>query len=310
MAELNKKIMDSWFEIRSNLENPLKLQDFFALSIEETSEAIEKLHNAVENGIFEYKKNTLTEVFYIIDSLNYSTAALPKLKEAVTNIKCLTYVIIIQRLIVKKLVKIKDREETIHGDEEKKYTFNEIGEIVKSVQSLVLENPEIKKDKRIHNIITQVSKFNSEVESMNKVLSHVPEEKKQGVKTNYSKSLNEIFSKLLSNYKEVIRDLEKKVPRQQHLFNLYDLSIVADGLKKQAEITDRIKTTFLFAEEERFKILDILATLQKFKKEIMQLMENEEKHYYNAAFSESGKRKIKREFCLEIIKILEMPNQV
>ncbi len=313
MAELEKEIIGSWFEIKSNIENINNLRDYFKLTDEELGSTAEKLRSSIEGGIIEYKKSLLNSAFSLIDSLNYDTSSLPLLKETAKNINCLTYVMLIQRLITKKAIKLKyaqneNQENAQEAEPQKQYSIAEIGEIIKEVQELVKADNNLKSNKNVINISIQISKYKRELESMKKIFPNIPPDKRENFRLNYTKTVNDIFLKLLNSYRLLIEEHnlpEENSNRQTHILERYDLSIVSELIKKQAESSDRIKTTFMFADRERFKILETIQTLKTFEKSLNESLLKEEKHYYNMALSESGKREISRQFCLEIIRILE-----
>ena len=313
MAELEKEIIGSWFEIRSNIENIINLRDFFELSENEIRDTAARLRDSVEGGITEYKKSIIKPAFSLIESLNYDTSSLPLLKETAVNINCLTYVILIQRLISKKSIRLKapgnDESEVQDKDEQtREYSLAEIGGIVKEVQDLAGKDPSLKSNKNVINIMLQVNKYRNELETMKKIMPNIPPDKRENFRSNYSKTINDIISKLLASYRLLMTEdnlIQEKENRPVHVLESYDLSITAELLKKQAETADRIRTTLDFADRERFKILETIQTLKPFEKILSESVLKEEKHYYNLSLSDTGKREIGRQYCLEIIKILE-----
>ncbi|MDX9799936.1 MAG: hypothetical protein RBT69_01220 [Spirochaetia bacterium] len=313
MVELEKEIIGSWFEIRSNIENIANLRDYFKLSDEDLKKTAIKLKASIEGGITEFKKTELKSVYNLIASLDYDTSSLHLIKETANNINCLTYVILIQRLITKKAVKLRapqaeEQENEAEKESVRKYSLTEIIEIIKEVQELVKKDPLLKSNKNVINILVQVSKYKKENETMKKILPNIPADKKEIMRLNYSKTLNEIISKLLVSYKALTTEdklIDEKKRENKHILETYDLSIAAELLKKQAETSDRIKTTLVYADREKFRILEIIQTIKQFEKSFNESFAIEEKHYYNMALSEAGKREISRQFCLEIIKILE-----
>lgn len=313
MVELEKEIIGSWFEIRSNIENIGNLRDYFKLSDEDLKKTAQKLKASIEGGITEYKKAEIKSVFNLIASLDYDTSSLHLIKETANNINNLTYVILIQRLISKKAVKLRvpqndEEEKGIEKENLRKYSLTEIVEIIKEVQELVKKDPLLKTNKNVINILVQVSKYKRENETMKKILPNIPAEKIEIIRLNYSKTLNEIISKILISYKALTTEdklIEGKKEQNKHILETYDISIAAELLKKQAETSDRIRTTLNYADREKFRILEIIQTIKQYEKSLTGSFAIEEKHYYNMALSEAGKREISRQFCLEIIKILE-----
>ncbi|MCL2791499.1 MAG: hypothetical protein FWD87_00250 [Spirochaetaceae bacterium] len=314
MSELEKEIIGSWFEIKSNTENITHLRDYFKLSDVEIKNTILKLHESVEDGIIEYKKKAFEKPFSIINSLNFDSTAIPLLKEVANNINCLTYVILLQRLISKKVIKPKvllDQDKDKEEDEiEKNYSVAKVGEIVKEIQDEIKAQPDLKSNKNVTNILIQVQKYKKELESIKKILPNLPPDKQENFRTNSKDAINDILSKLVTSYKALKKETDgmQENSKKLHIFETYDFSPIVELLKKQAEISDRIKVTFNFADREKFKILETVRTIKVFDGKIKEWLKKEYDYYHNVSLSESGKREVSRHFCLEIIRLLEKLN--
>ena len=311
MAELDKEIIGSWFEIKSNIENIINLRDHFDLTDAEIKNTIGKLYISVEEGIIEYKKQIFEKSFSIINSLNFDTTALPLLKETVNDINCLTYVILLQRLIAKKAVKSKISPDKEDNDIERHYSVAEVGEIVKEVQDEIKTHPELKTNKNVINILIQVQKYKKELESIKKILPNLPADKQENFKINSKNTINDILAKLVAGYEAMIKETSgmQEKSTKQNIFDDYDFTPIFELLKKEAEISDKIKVTFNFADRERFKILETLHTLKTLDVKIKESLKKEYDYYHSVSLSEAGKREVSRQFCLETIKILEKQSE-
>ncbi|MCL2480854.1 MAG: hypothetical protein FWF38_03990 [Spirochaetaceae bacterium] len=309
MAELEKEIIGSWFEIKSNTEHLVNLRDYFKLTDKEIKNTIEKLHISVEEGIIEYKKKIFGQPFSIINSLNFDASAMPLLKEVANDINCLTYVILLQRLISKKAVKPKTSQDKEDNVIEKHYSVAEVGEIVKEIQDEIKEHPDLKSNKNVINILIQVQKYKKELESIKKIMPNLPPDKQENFKINSKNAINEILSKLVISYETLLKEANITQKNSKNIFETYDFLPIVEHLKKQAEISDKIKVTFNFADRERFKILETVRTLKAFEEKIKELLKKEYDYYHSVSLSEAGKREISRQFCLETIKILEKQSE-
>ena len=314
MAELDKEIIGSWFEIKSNIENLINLRDHFNLSEAEIKSTIITLYDSIEEGIIEYKQKVFEKPFAIINSLNFDSSAIPLLKETSTNINCLTYVILLQRLISKKAIKTKtsQNEENNESEIEKHYSVEEVGEIVKEIQEATKKQPDLKSNKNVINILIQVQKYKKELESIKKIMPNLPPDKQENFKINSKNAINEILSKLVTSYETLLKEASviQETSKKQYAFETYDFSPIVELLKKQAEISDRIKVTFNFADRERFKILETVQTLKTYGTNIKESLKKEFEYYHSVSLSEAGKREVSRQFCLETIKILEKQSEV
>ena len=309
MAELEKEVIGSWFEIKSNIENIVNLRDHFDLTDAEIKNTIGKLHISVEEGIIEYKKKVFAKSFSIINSLNFDTTALPLLKETANDINCLTYVILIQRLIAKKAVKPKISQ---YKEIEKHYSADEVGEIIKEVQDEIKYHPDLKSNKNVTNILIQVQKYKKELEAFKKIMPNLPPDKQENFKINSKNTINDILAKLVTGYEALIKETSsgmQEKSRKNDIFEDYDFTPIVELLKKQAEISDRIKATFNFADKERYKILETVRTLKSFEEKIKESLKKEYDYYHSVSLSEAGRREVSRQFCFETIKILEKQSE-
>jgi len=307
MSELEKEIIGSWFGVKSNTENITHLREHFKLSDVEIKNTILKLHESVEDGIIEYKRKAFERPFYIINSLNFDSTAIPLLKEVANNLNCLTYVILLQRLISKKIIKPKILQDKEDNDIEENYSVAKVGEIVKEIQDEIKAQPDLKSNKNVTNILIQVQKYKKELESIKKILPNLPHDKQENFKANSKDAINDILSKLVTSYKALKKETDI-MSKKPHIFEAYDFSPIVELLKKQAEISDRIKVTFNFADKEKFKILETVRTIKVFDKKIKEWLKKEYDYYHSVSLSESGKREVSRHFCLEIIRLLEKLN--
>ena len=311
MAELEKEIIGSWFEIKSNLENIINIRDYFELSDTEIKSTIIKLHQSIEEGIIEYKQKIFSEAFALVKSLNFDATAMPLLKETANTINCLTYVILLQRLISKKAVKSKtpqNEEDSLQNEMEKSYSVTEVGEIIKQFQDELKKNPDLKSNKNVINVRIQIEKYKKEIESIKKIMPNLPPDKQENFKINSKTIINDILAKLVTSYETFVKEknAEPEDPKKhEYNFESYDFSPILELLKKQAEISDRIKVTFIFADRERFKILETVQTLKTFEETIKESLKKEADYYHNVSLSEAGRREVSRQFCLETIKLLE-----
>ncbi len=309
MENLQKAITGDWFDIKSVMENYSSLQEFFDFPAEQLKETIDTIYQAVEGGIIEYKKNILNSVFSLTDSLKFDTASLNMLESNIANLKALIYVILIQRLITRKIIKLKtsDNNGENKKPDRKRYTVSDIGNIVREIQTLIKKEPELKSNKNILNILVQINRYKSETESMKNLAKNIPHDKIDNFKANYSQNINKILSSLVNSYILLLdeRKGDADSPKYGNPLEQHDLSITTDLLKKQAENISRIKSTLEYAAKERFRIREIIATSDSIRDRLYSSVEEEKKKYFNMALSENGGRDLSRLVALEIMENLK-----
>ena len=312
MENLQKEITGYWFDLKSVMEHPVELFDYFEFTKTELDSLIEEIYLAVEGGILEYKNSIINSVFSLIESLKYDTAALKRLDEAAEKLKHLTYSVLLERLIAKKAVKYKlrndEKSEKSSSEEENipRVSISDIGNIVKEVQDLLSKDPAVRSDKNIQNILIQVSKYKKENESMKKLINNIPKDKLDNFKANYSQNINNIFSSLINSYKQFIKEKTGEIGQKPlSPLELYDLTIISEILKKQGEEIAAVKSTIDYAAKERFQIREIIMTADSRKAKLKELIEEEKKKLFNIALSEQGAREVSRNLSLEIVENLK-----
>ena len=312
MENLQKTITGDWFDLKSVMEHPVELFDFFEFSKAELNSLIEEIYLAVEGGILEYKSSILNSVFNLTESLKYDTAALNRLDEVADKLKHLTYAVLLERLISKKAVKYKLKNEekpdnnSSEAENSPKVSVSDIGNIVKEIQDLLAKDPAVRADKNIQNILIQVSKYKKENEAMKKLINNIPKDKLDNFKANYSRNINNIFSSLINSYNQFIKEKTgETVKKPASPLELYDLTIISELLKKQGEEIAAIKSTLDYAARERFQIRDIIMTADSRKAKIKELLDEEKKKLFNIALSEQGAREVSRNLSLEIVENLK-----
>ena len=309
MENLKKEITGNWFDLKNVMEHQVELFDYFEFTHEQLEAVIMQIYEAVEEGILEYKQQIINSVFSLTDSLKYDTASLAKLDGLTSALKSLIFTVLIQRLISRKVIKLKSRNEEKTDDgnkEDQNFTVSDIGDIVKEVQALITKNPKVKTDKNIMNILIQVSRYRTENDSMKKLIKTIPSDKLDNLKANYSQNINKILSSLVTSYNIYLKEnTEKEVPKFSNPLEQYDLSIISEVLKKQAEEISAIRSTLDYAARERYRTREILKTIDSRKEKIYKLLDEEKNKYYNLALSDHGSIELSRSLSLEITGILK-----
>lgn len=309
MENLNKEITGNWFDLKSVMEHPVELLDYFDFTHDEIETVTEEIYQAVENGILEYKIRTINSVSELTESLKYDAAGMNRLEEVISSLKSLIYVVLLQRLITKKAVKLKLKSENETEDNEPevpKFTIADIGNIVKEVQDLIAKDPKLKSDKNILNILIQVGRYRTENESMKKLIKNIPKDKLENFKANYSQNINRILGSLVNSYNHFLKE-KAGVPVQKYSNPLeqYDLALTSELLKKEGEELSAVKSTLGYAARERFRTREIILTVDKRMNNLKNLLNEEKKKYFNLALSEQGARELSRYLSLEIIENLK-----
>ncbi len=303
---LTKQIKGDWFEIREGYEDIHTLEDVFGFSLEELKSIVSELRSSVEHGITEYKQRVLSSLFTYLDSLQYDSKGFDRLGERSKEISYLLYVVLIQRLISNGSLTIRTGEDQT-GDEggrsagERKM---EIKDILREIQNRIAQDPSLKQDQAIKNIMLQIGKYRKELDNMKKLAPNILPEKQKAFYGNFKQTFENIADKIREQYSTIqTRDeveAAKEIPSTNPLKNA-DLGSLEQVFTQQGKELSVVRSTLAFAASERYKTRDILTTVTDRKERLDMLLSSETSTYDDINGDE---RALSRAFCNELITVL------
>ena len=313
MEGLRKKIVADWYDIREVLDDVHLLEDAFDFSMQEMKAITEGLRLSVEGGITEYKGKLLAGTYAFLESLEYDSRGFDTLVKRGRELSTIAYISLLQRLIAKGSIKIKDPN--IEALEEMaKDSEEDVKAIMAEVQKRIKEDPAMRHHPSVKNILMQMSIYRRELEKMQNLVKNIPQEKKAAFLANFKNTFAEITDRIRENYREIEKEEEREAAKDipsTHPLKKVDLKSLVKLFGQQGEEFHAIHSTLLFAGEERYKTRDILNTVSERKERTLLLVSTEQRRYAELETSEqNGKTNtskgigIAKAFSAEIIKIL------
>ncbi len=266
MSDLEKSISTGWYEVRTRLDKPDDLFDYLEIEKRDLQQIAEGLRLSVEEGITEYKRSLLHSVMSSLGSLKYDSKAITDLNEQTKKGSYLTFLPILERLIVLGMLRVPaaGEDEAEEGSkpqpEEEPQELPDIKTIVNEVRSLIKEKPELQNNQEIKRIFLQLKYYNSELEKKKSLEPNIPKEKKPSFDANFQSIFDEIHEKIRNAYRNfTAQQAQQNKPESKlPILRRYDFSKCEPIYRKQAEEASRLYHTLHFARRERYQMREIL----------------------------------------------------
>ncbi len=301
--ELTKRIKGDWFEIREGYDDIHTLEDVFGFSVEELSTIVSELRGSVENGVTEYKQRVLSSMFTYLESLQYDSKGFERLGERSKYISYLLYVVLIQRLIANGSIKIRTGEDHEAADEPSEQKM-EIKDILREIQNRIAQDPSLKQDQAIKNIMMQIAKYRRELDNMKKLAPNILPEKQKAFYSNFKQTFEDIADKVREQYRTIQKrdeaEAAQEIPSTNPLKN-GNLDSLEPVLTQQGKELSIVRSTLAFAARERYKTRDILTTITERKDRLNMLISSETSTYKTI---DEDEHSLSRAFCNELITTL------
>ena len=309
MTELEKRVAGDWYDIRTAARDHFDLKDLFKLPGNQLLTHIDKLRHAVEGGIVEYKRSSLSPLFRALESTKYQSLSQNDIEVQVVHTRSLLYLTLIQRLFFDGSLKF-----SVERKPEEKITTADLDlkSILKDINSRISDKPEFSNNPSVKWIHLQAGQYRKERETMQKLLPSVKPENREAFNQNFKKSFSEIFEKIKKSYLEILE--EENPPSEENLNVLARIPVkeLLPNITAQCQCISNIRSTLSFVREEKYKTRAILTRLAEEKNKIHGLFDREMRKYGEFASSsgseenrERGEAAISRKLALEVIRVLE-----
>jgi hypothetical protein len=309
MEELTRRIRGDWFQIREASDDIHKLEDVFSFSLEELKRMVENVRLSVEQGITEYKTVELSAIYSYLESLQYDSRGLDALTEKARGFSFLLYAVLIQRLITNGSIKIKSSFEHENSGKSEGMAASRLDmkEILQEIQQRIAKKPEVRQHPAVTNIFMHVNRYKRELANMKKLAPNILPEKQQAFYANFKNTFNTITQKIQDNYNELLSEDRSEIAKEMaptHPLKRYDLTPFEKLFFEQAKEFSLIRSTLVFAGQERYKTRDILASIVERKERVSMLVATEERKYAELTGQSNNGRSFSRAFGTEIITVL------
>lgn len=293
MSGLTTEIRKNWFVIEEVVRDPDKIIEIFKPSEAELGVMLGDLENSVIEGIFEYKRNTIRAILRPLESLQYDSKAIELLPQQIKTARALMLVTLLQRLYFTGDLKPRGgKTAAAPSQEAAEGPKTGVKEILTYIRNAIDADPEKKKDPEVKKIIMYSKMYQNEIQKLNDILKTVPPGKAASVKENFKNSLTGIVQKMNTSYRNLAvpaEEVPKAIQKTGSILTRFDYSPLSGEIKKQAKIFSEVLTTMTFALNEKFNTREILVALYSRQKEILGLVDREQKLYPDIApFDKEG----------------------
>ncbi|MBN1411219.1 MAG: hypothetical protein JW969_10280 [Spirochaetales bacterium] len=277
MSDLEKRIIGDWVDIKNSLKDSFTLWDYFKKTDLSLEHAISNIKLSVEEGVLEYKKSWMIKVFRFLDEAKFKTFDFEDIAEHKRTMDEILFIVLIQRLVSIGTIRINKGD---GGSAILSADDIEINTILKDILGRIKDDPELKKNLAVKNILVQFSIYHNERETMKKLSPNI----KAGSRSsssfyeNFKTTFDRIFANIRKHYRTFLEE-EAKKDKKLSLLALFPLDKLASVIFNQAKELTRIYSTFRFVLTEKYKPREVLVHLSARKDPSMKLFENEKQVY-------------------------------
>ena len=303
MEGFARKIAGDWYDIRETADDQYALEELYSFPRKRVLSITGDLRMAVDEGVSEYKRHILSNLYSFLESYRYDSRGFDDLSDHVEAFSDGVYVIMLQRLLAIGGIEIKAPK---LGEQPEGQPLPGIKEIMQDVQERIAKDSELRHDQSVKNILMQISIYRKELEQMKELGPKILPDKKESFLLNFKRKFADITAKIQEHYKVIIKADEKVAAedfQETNPLRRYDFKPLGKLLFTQAEEFSAIRSTLIYAAAERFKTRDILteAVDRKDRTEILLEMELKE---YKRILDGGRPEMLGKAFAQEIIKVL------
>jgi hypothetical protein len=278
MAELEKRIIGDWVELREKSNELHALLDALALHPPEIRETGERLRHSVEQGIVEFKRTLLSPVLVALETARYKSLATGEMGAQEKSLTQLILVILVQRLLAAEMIPLSRQQE-------QKRDFGigdlQVNVILSDINARVKANPKLRAHAAVKNILMQVSVYNKENQKMRELLPTIKPEMRASFLSNFTKTFEEIIGSIRRHYSVILQEEAEAQKAREEVFSLslFPLKELAPLLVNQAKEIARMRSTLAHARDEKYKTREVLVRLYDQRHEVLKMIEEEVKTY-------------------------------
>ncbi len=258
MEGLTSKIKGDIFDIREKWDSRFDLEEYFSFKPAQLLKIAADLRMSVEEGVVEYKRTKVLSVFTFLESLKYDSRGFDKIPLHIEEISMTLMVALLQRLVATGAVRVskpKPQETAEETDED-----SGVKQILIDVNTLIKENPDLKTNLSVKNILMQMQIYRKELANLQTLLPNILPEKRPAFLSNFKNSFQRITEKIQAHYQELLKELKRDEPVDfdPDKLSSYDLKQGTSFFVKQIERISELRSVLLFAQTERYKTREFL----------------------------------------------------
>lgn len=216
MEGLESRIRGDWYDIRERLHRIDDLRDYLCsservvpLPQRALTETASGLEGSVEGGCSEYLKNCLIRLKSEFEEAAYSSGVFGKVGDLAANVGCLVLVVAVARAALGGDLPFGCDDDVAQPGCETPDGIakpDDIRQIMTDVQHIVAADPTARMNSAIKNILLQLQKYRTEMQTFERVKSSTGPERLESVTRNFQKTFAGIFEAIQRNYTQYLDD--------------------------------------------------------------------------------------------------------
>jgi hypothetical protein len=275
MADFEKRVSGDWIDVREAAQDFYGLNDYFEVTPAAMLAERQALALSNEEGVTEYKRTRLLPVFDALENMLYKALTQEELERQTGNLHLLLFVTMLERCVSLGTVGLVRGQESGAPDVDPDLKL-----VLGDVQERVKADPALHANPAVKNILVQMKRYQTEMAKMKELQPKIKEEAKPTFLANFQETFASIADSIKKNYAELLRELRAGAPQEEtSLARRVPLKSLAPLLTQQAMTFARMRSSVLYAIEEKFRTRELLAKIFHQKGQILELLDAELKAY-------------------------------
>ena len=307
MASLDQLAGGEWFEVKERLHRPEQLVDLLcseATFAPALRAAALRLEEAVEGGVFEYRRAVVGEVLSRLAEAEFSSEFFGELPGMEAQLSTLVLATAVQRAILNREVRLwveKDEEES--GDDQE--PADDVNQIIADVKEILQVDPEARMNGAIKNILLQLAKYREESETYRKLKEQATSYRLEMYSKTFSTTFNQIFESIRRNYAAYLQEQEDARRRaKRSILEGLETQPWTRALTRQLEELSWMRSTVRYAMREHSGVREPLVRLAKRRESVLALITEEEERAADVTGGEAAAARLSRMLSHEVARRL------
>jgi hypothetical protein len=275
MSDLDRRVSGDWIDVREAAVDFYSLNDLFKVSPASMLTQRQSLALANEEGITEYKRSLLNPVFTALENMLYKALTQEELERQIRTLHSLLFMTMLQRCVILGTVQLVRGTESGAPDVDVDLKL-----LLGDVQERLKADPSLQKHLAVKHILVQMKRYQGEMAKMKELEPKIKAEARITFLSNFRETFASIADSIKKSYAELLKELRAgSPPEQTSPVRRVPLKGLAPAITQQAMAFARMRSTLLFATEEKFRTRELLATLFHQRVQILDMLEAELKSY-------------------------------
>ena len=275
MAPLQKKIDGDWIETREASKSMPTLFDYLEIDPSVLRQHVDRLRHSVEQGIVECKRSWIGPVFMSLENMKYKTLDLAEMDKQRRAVDVVLLTTLAQRLITMGAVQLASDHKK--GDGESPGDKLEINAIISVIRERITQDPNLRQHAAVKNILMQVNLYTREYGKMKDLLANIKPEKRRTFVENFQTRFGGIFASIKKSYAAL--EIDETPVAGKSILNTVRMDELTSFLAGQAQGLSEVRSTLVFARDERYRMRELIVGLYERREETLKLIDRETVEY-------------------------------